>query len=87
MSRKNPSRNARSLGATSASQRTNRPPRAQIGVGHGPGALQDEAADEVGVAERQLLGDEAAAGEAGYVGGGNVERAQDPGGVVCHLLN
>jgi hypothetical protein len=62
-------------------------PRAQVGVRHRPGALQDEAADEVGVAERQLLGDDAAAGEAGDVGGGNVERAQDPGGVVGHLLH
>ena len=39
------------------------------------------------MAERQLLGDDAAAGEAGDVGGSDVERAQDRGGVVGHLLD
>jgi hypothetical protein len=38
------------------------------------------------VAERQLLGDHAAPGEAGHVRGRNVERAEDVGSVVCHHL-
>jgi hypothetical protein len=38
------------------------------------------------VAQRQLLGDDAAPGEACHVGGGNVERPQDPGRIVRHHL-
>ncbi len=61
-------------------------PRAGVGVQHRPGALEHEAAHELGVAERQLLRDDAAAGEAGDVGGANVERAEDTGRVVRHHL-
>jgi hypothetical protein len=38
------------------------------------------------VAQRQLLGDDAAPGEARHVGGGNVERPEDRGCVVGHHL-
>jgi hypothetical protein len=62
-------------------------PRAQVGVHHRPRALQDEAADQLGVAERQLLRDDAAARKAGDVGGANVKRSQDAGGVVRHRLH
>lgn len=62
-------------------------PRAEVGVHHRPGALEHEAAHELGVAERQLLRDDAAAGEAGDEGGANVERAEDTGRVVRHHLH
>jgi hypothetical protein len=39
------------------------------------------------VAERQLLGDDAAAGETGHMRGGDIERAQHPGRVVGHRLD
>ena len=59
-------------------------PSADVGVRHRPGALEDEAADERGVTQGELLGDDAAAREARDVGGGNLERPQDRGGVVGH---
>jgi hypothetical protein len=60
---------------------------AKVGVHHGPRALQDEAANELGVAERQFLGDGAAAGEARHVSGGNVDRPEQLGCVVRHHLH
>jgi hypothetical protein len=62
-------------------------PGAEVGVHRRPGALQDQAADQVGVAQRQLLGDDASPGEPGHVGGRDVERPQDPGRVIGHLLH
>ena len=50
----------------------------------GPGAHQDQAADERGVPEREFLRDGAAAGKAGHVRGGDVERSQQRGGVIGH---
>lgn len=44
-------------------------PLAQVGIRRRPGALQHEAADKVRVPKRELLGDDAAAGEAGHVRG------------------
>jgi hypothetical protein len=38
---------------------------AKVGIRRRPGALQHQAADQLGVPEGQLLGDDAAAGEAG----------------------
>ena len=49
-------------------------PRAVVGVHRRPGALQHEAEHELWVVERQLLGNDAAAREAGDVGGGDPER-------------
>jgi hypothetical protein len=62
-------------------------PRAQVAVRRRPGALQDEAADQSGMAERQPLGDDAAAREARDVGGGDRERPQHGGRVVGHRLD
>jgi hypothetical protein len=57
-------------------------PGAEVRVRYGPRALEDEAANELGVAERQLLGDDAAAREASDVGGGHVEPTKDAGAVA-----
>ena len=57
---------------------------AKQGVGAGVGADEHEAADELRVAKRELLRDRASHREAGDVGGGHVECAQDRCGVVGH---
>ena len=62
-------------------------PRAEVRVHRRPRALQDETANAFGVAQRQLLGDDAAAREAGHVGGCNVDGFEDGGRVVRHHLH
>ena len=69
------------------SQRKNAHQPAQVGVHPRQGALQHQAAHELGVPQCQLLADDAAAREAGHVRGRDVESAQDRGGVVGHHLH
>jgi hypothetical protein len=58
--------------------------RAKQRVGAGIGAVEDEATDELGVADRKFLRDRAPHREAGDVGGGHTERPQERGSVIRH---
>ena len=55
---------------------------AQVGVGASPGADQHQAADQLGMPQRQLLGDDAAPRLADDVGSRDPKRPQQPGGVI-----
>jgi hypothetical protein len=60
--------------------------RVEEGVRASVCAHEDEAANELGLPERQLLCDGASHREAGDVGGGNFEGSEDGGRVIRHDL-
>jgi hypothetical protein len=57
---------------------------AQVGIGASPGADQHQAADQLAVAQRQLLGDDAPAREAHDMGGRDLQSPQQASRVVGH---
>ena len=57
---------------------------AEVRVRACPGTGQDQAADKPGVPEREFLRDDTPTGKAGHVGGRDVQRAQQRGGVIGH---